>query len=271
MTKPHDLQAMAALIIQAQDGRAQLNTFSSSGAKLSMHEAYAVSWLIHEHRLRQGWKPVGRKIGFTNQDMWQLFGVDQPVWAFVYDVTYHDIRATFNCDTSGLVQPKIEPEIVFGMRAAPRLGASAGEVLDCIEWMAHGFEMVQCHYPEWKFTSTDAVCDSSFHGKLFVGDKQTVRASQGDIESRLKTFDVRLYKGDELIEQGRGENVLGSPLLAVASLVDALHREDAPYPLQPGEVITTGTITKAYTVNAGERWRTTFAHDAFAGLTVDFV
>jgi 2-keto-4-pentenoate hydratase len=266
-----DLHHLAAQIVHAQDTQSTLRTFSSAGPPLSIHQAYQVSWLVHEQRLRQGWKPVGRKIGFTNKDMWTLFGVDQPVWSFVYDTTFEAVGAAFVCPLQPLVQPKIEPEIVLCLRAAPPLGANEGEVLDCVDWMAHGIEMVQCHYPDWAFTSTDAIADASFHGRLYVGDKQAVRGHRQDCKALLKTCEVALFRGPACIEVGHGHNVMGSPLLAVVSLIQALHREGSPYPIQPGEIITTGTLTKAHSVTAQEQWRTAFQQDSFAALTVDFV
>lgn len=266
-----DLRGVATRILEAQDKCLQLASMSSLGLRLSMHDAYRVSWFVHEARVRQGWKPVGRKIGFTNKDMWALFGVDQPVWSFVYDKTYEDVAAGFGCPLGALMQPKIEPEIVFCMRRTPSVGADQREILDCVEWMAHGIEMVQCHYPNWKFDSADAICDASFHGKLFVGEKLLPRSASGDVEALLKDHEVRLFKGETLVELGRGENVLGSPLLAVSSLLDAIARDGAAYPIQPGEVITTGTITKAHSVLPGERWRTEFGRNEFEGLTIDFV
>jgi 2-keto-4-pentenoate hydratase len=264
-----DLSLLALQIIQAQDGCASLSPFSSTGRKLSVHEAYAVSWLVHEQRLASGWRPVGRKIGFTNRDMWTLFGVDQPVWSFVYDRTCSDVDPHAVCELKHLFQPRIEPEIALRLRAVPRAGASDAEVLDCIEWVAHAIEMVHCHYPDWKFDSTDAICDSSFHGRLLLGKKLSPR-SGGITESFLKECQVSLRRDGELVEIGFGRNVLGSPLSAVTSLVEAIEREGAVHPLAPGEIITTGTLTKAWPVKAGERWETRFERDEFPGLAIEF-
>jgi 2-oxo-3-hexenedioate decarboxylase len=268
------LRSLAARILRAQDGNVQLEAISASAPALSMRDAYEVSSLVHEERLRRGWKPVGRKIGFTNRAMWAmwaLFGVAQPVWSFVYDRTCAEMAGAGSCALADLVQPRIEPEIVLGMRASPPVGAGEQAVLECVEWVAHGIEMVQCHYPGWKFTSTDAVCDAAFHGRLFVGERRAVGRDHAEVGALLKACEVRLYKGDELVEVGHGRNVLGSPLLAVASLVEALHREGSAYPILPGEVITTGTMTTAYPVSAGERWRTGFDAGEFGGLTLAFV
>ncbi len=50
-------------------------------------DAYEVAHLVHEKRLGEGWVPVGRKIGFTNSNMWSIYGVREPVWAYMYDRT----------------------------------------------------------------------------------------------------------------------------------------------------------------------------------------
>jgi 2-oxo-3-hexenedioate decarboxylase len=63
---------------------------------------------------RAGWRPVGRKIGFTNRTLWDRYGVHEPMWGWVYDRTLieaQDNEANVRLDE--LVQPRIEPEIAF--------------------------------------------------------------------------------------------------------------------------------------------------------------
>ncbi len=266
----YSLQDLAARILRAQDTRSLLAPFSSTGLQLSMREAYEVSLLVHEARLKIGWKPVGRKIGFTNKDMWALFGVHQPVWSFVYDATCADADEDTHCLADALVQPRIEPEIVLSLRRTPPAGASAAEVLACVDWVSHSIEMVQCHYPDWKFSAPDAVCDASFHGRLLLGERRLLDGSRSGIEEMLKTCEVSLFRDGELIETAPGRHALGSPLLAVAALVDAIALDAPGYPLQPGELITTGTLTKAYPVKPGERWQTHFGNNEFPGLNIEF-
>jgi len=76
---------------------------------------------------------------------------------------------------------------------------------------------------------------------------------------------------DLLREVGTGANVLGSPLLAVAHIIGVLQRQASSKPLQAGEMVTTGTITLAQTVKAGERWKTEIQGIALPGLSVEFV
>jgi 2-oxo-3-hexenedioate decarboxylase len=64
--------------------------------------------------------------------------------------------------------------------------------------------------------------------------------------------------------------VLGSPLVALAYLVEALSvQPDAP-PLTAGELISTGTLTDAHPVSPGERWTTELSGLPLPGLTIRF-
>ena len=49
--------------------------------KADNEAAYDVARLIHDQRVEEGFVPVGRKIGFTNPEMWDLYGVREPIWA----------------------------------------------------------------------------------------------------------------------------------------------------------------------------------------------
>jgi 2-oxo-3-hexenedioate decarboxylase len=49
----------------------------------------------------------------------------------------------------GLAEPRIEPEIVFKLAGAPSLGMGEEALLGSIDWVAHGFEIVQSIFPGW--------------------------------------------------------------------------------------------------------------------------
>jgi|SRR5882672_1905150 len=233
--------------------------FSQRYPGLTPAAGYAAAQRLHEHRVARGWKPVGRKIGFTNRTLWQRYGVHEPMWGMVYDRTFiqaRDNEATVALD--GLVQPRIEPEIAFKLKKTP------GENLpDCIEWMAHAVEIVQCHHPAWKVTIADCTADNGLHGRLIVGAPMPLQDAD-----RLPLVEARLFKGERLVDQGVGANVLGSPLLALAHLVELLRKQPAAPPLTPGEIITTGVLTDAHPVAPGETWRTEVT--GLKGLRITF-
>jgi 2-oxo-3-hexenedioate decarboxylase len=181
-------------------------------------------------------------------------------------ITAADNRVTVPLD--GLVQPRIEPEIAFKLRTAPT-SSEPKALLACIEWMAHSVEIVQCHHPDWKFTIADCTTDNGLHGRLVVGTPVAV-ANLAALADKLPLVQARLYQGDRLVDTGSGANVLGSPLSALAHVVDLLKRQpDAP-PLAAGEIVTTGVLTDAHPVAPGDEWHTEISGLPLPGLKISF-
>ncbi len=68
------LEAMAREIAAAQREVRQIAPFTTRYAQFDNHAAYQVARQLHERRIEDGWVATGRKIGFTNPDMWALYG-----------------------------------------------------------------------------------------------------------------------------------------------------------------------------------------------------
>jgi 2-keto-4-pentenoate hydratase len=252
-------------LIAVHEGARIVPRFSERYPGLTPQAGYAAARVLHERRLAMGWKPVGRKIGFTNRTLWQRYGVHEPMWGTVYDRTLihaKDDRAVVSL--SGLAQPRIEPEICFKLSAPPKSHAEE-DLLESIEWMAHSVEIVQCHHPEWKVTIADCTADNGLHGRLIVGTP--VPLLEAD---KLPGAEARLYKGERLVDRGVGANVLGSPLAALGFLVDILKSQPEAPALAAGEIITTGVLTDAHPVAAGETWRTEIDGLPLRGLRIEF-
>lgn len=247
---------LAEELIELHRSPKEVAPFSERYPGLTPAEGYRAALALHRHRVAQGWAPVGRKVGFTNRTLWARYGVHEPMWGTVYDRTLITAdKDKARVGLGGLAQPRIEPEIAFKLKRAPR---SAEELPDCLEWMAHSVEIVQCHHPDWKVSIADCTADNGLHGRLILGEPQLVK----DLD-RLPSVEARLFKGDRLVDRGVGANVLGSPLLALGFLVRLLGNQ-----LAAGEVITTGVLTDAHPVAPGETWRTEV--DGFPGLTITF-
>src|SRR5882762_3610680 len=92
----------------------QVTPFGAREAGLDVADAYAVVMKLRDLRKAGGETPGGRKIGFTNRSMWPTYGVNGPIWNYMFDSTVHDLPAgggTFAL--TGLAQPLIEPEIAL--------------------------------------------------------------------------------------------------------------------------------------------------------------
>ncbi len=271
MTHPGNLEAIADEMKAAQDLCHQIEPLTERLSGFDNAAAYEVARLIHEERVREGASPVGRKIGFTNRDMWREYGVSESIWAFVYDTTVMHLSGPRGaCHLGRFAEPRIEPEIVLHFRSAPPVSDDPTDVLSCIDWIAHGIEIVQSHFPAWKFRAADTIADWALHGTLLVGEPQTVESMGPDLAARLERFTISLSCNGRVRDTGRGSNVLGGPLKAAAHLIAVLARKPQGKELQAGELVTTGTLTKALPICAGETWSTALDGIALPGISVAF-
>jgi hypothetical protein len=123
----HDIAQEASSVFE---GRCSLPLFSARHPAFDLDEAYRASALAHKIRLGKGYKFVGRKAGFTNSRIWDEYGVRAPNWGYVYDRTLHDLATPFSL--APCAEPKIEPEIIVGLSAAPSPDMDDAALLGCI-------------------------------------------------------------------------------------------------------------------------------------------
>jgi 2-keto-4-pentenoate hydratase len=248
-------------------------TLWPGGCGLAVPEAYERALSVRQLRMRRGEQPRGYKIGFTNRTIWDRYGVYAPIWGTVWNTTLSFCEGEGELSLAGTCQPRIEPECVFGLRATPPARADLDQLAACIEWMAPGFEIVQSHMPDWKFSAADTVADSGLHARLLVGQRIPVAGlprAGAAFDPQLAAARVTLSRDGRRVDEGTGANVLDGPLHALAHFLAALRDEPGAPDLQPGDVVTTGTWTDAWPVQRGECWRAEF-EAPLAPITVRFI
>jgi 2-keto-4-pentenoate hydratase len=254
VTEALDVKTVADEVGAALASHCQIPTFSSRPGGLTLAQAYRVTALLRAAFEARGEEITGRKIGFTNREMWKVYGVQSPIWGYITNRTTRELAATPALRIKDFVEPRIEPEIIFGLKAAPLPGMSEAALLDCIEWVAFGYEVVQSIFPGWKFAAPDAVAAHCVHGALLIGARHAIAPRKTEWQHELASFTVELYCNGKLSQRGSGALVLDSPLLALRSLVEMLANDPHNPPLRAGEIISTGTLTLAMPVSAGESW-----------------
>ena len=132
----------------------------------------------------------------------------------------------------------------------------AAALLDCIEWVSLGYEVVQSIFPGWKFQAADTVAANGVHGALLVGTRHAIATRKAEWLRELATFKAELSCAGKPAQHGGGALVLDSPLLALRHLVALLANDPHNPQVGPGEIISTGTLTLAMPVRAGETWTT---------------
>ena len=267
------LEQLGLAMLAARDAAA-LVPLPSAGPALAgfdLDQAYRVAEQTRRLRIARGERPCGYKIGFTNRGIWPKYGVRAPIWGPVWADGLQMLDGTeARVSLAGLVQPRLEPEIVFGFARAPEPGMDDAAMLACIAWVAHGVELVHTHYADWRFTAPDTVADFALHGGLVVGPRCAV-ARFGAVAEELAALQISLHRDGQRVDQGQGSVVLDSPWLALRHWLQAMAGQTPAWPIEPGDVVTTGTLTDAWPVCAGQRWSTVLSDARLSGLRIEFV
>ncbi|MBV8242628.1 MAG: hydratase, partial [Hyphomicrobiales bacterium] len=94
--------------------------------------------------------------------------------------------------------------------------------------------------------------------------------SATDWASNLAGFEIDLLRDGAVVDRGHSANVLDGPLSALRHLVALLARDPVNSPLATGDIVATGTLTRAFPILPGESWSTTLHGIELGGRPVWF-
>ncbi len=259
----NEVETLARELLSAYESGAMVAVPPSARPGFDLNTAYEVEATLKRFREAAGHKAVGRKVGYANKAMWRVLKLETLVWAHMYDDTVH--CSDRNSATLTLAHPrslKIEPEIVFGLKqpivaegAEGAAAAAAAAALASTDWLAMGFEIIDCPFPEWQFQPGDFVASFGLHAALVIGERVEVRQDCiAALMDELPRFKVRVSKNGEFVEEGSGRNCLRSPALCLAELSAAIVRRFPTQPLRAGEIVSSGTLTAGHPAGRGDLW-----------------
>ena len=254
-----DIKAIADELIAARAARrADVIPPSARAGGIDLDTAYAVERELIQSRREAGQSIVGLKVGYANRAMWRALKLDTLAWATMYnDTVQFAVNDAAELSIARLTAPKLEPEIVFKLKRAVESGLEdPAAVLAAVDWIALGFEVIDCVYQDWKFQPVDFVASFGLHAGLIVGAPHQVEADEIPLlVEQLASFKVSLFNGEERIAEGAGKNSLKSPALCLGELATAVARRSGAHTLSAGDLVSSGTLTEAQFLSPGQRWR----------------
>jgi 2-oxo-3-hexenedioate decarboxylase len=254
-----ETRTLAAEILSAYQSGGIIPTLTGRDAEFDLAKAYEVE--CEFKRLRAA-PTVGLKVGYANKAVWRALKLETLVWAHMYRDTVH--QSVNQLTLPYWRSPKIEPEIVFKLRQPPAAGGDAAAVLQSVEWIALGFEIIDSPFPDWQFKPADFVGAFGLHLGLVVGEPLNVIPDLiPSLVEQLASFKVRLIKEDTLIEEGSGKNSLRSPILCVGELASRTA-------LGAGDLISSGTLTNGQPVAQRDTWKAELEGLSLAPLALHF-
>ncbi|AZI66146.1 4-oxalocrotonate decarboxylase (plasmid) [Rhodococcus sp. NJ-530] len=230
---------MVTSLTTAVEDRTAMSRLTARYPELDLPTAYRV-----QAELRAAAGPlVGWKLGVTSRAKQAQVGVDSPVYGFLPGAATLDISEAL--DTSRLIQPRCEPEIVLVLgHDLSGSHVSAVDVLAATSGVAVGIEVLDSRYAGYDFTMPDVVADNTSAAKFVVG---TPVAPTG-VDLRL--VGVVFEHNGKVAATASGAAALGHPAAAAAWLVRQLAAEDKG--LRAGDIVLTGGLTAAVAVEAGD-------------------
>jgi 2-oxo-3-hexenedioate decarboxylase len=258
--------AIVGEVLGALEIGRQIALITDRDAEFRLNDAYRIARRVCEARELRGETPIGRKIGFTNRMSWPQFHAHAPMWGYVYASTAFDLGPDSRAPLARVPEPRIEPEIVFGLAAAPEPDMDERALTECLAWVAHGFEIVQSIYNGWRCLAADAVVGFGMHASLWIGSRRGFAGRSAQWTGELAACRIDLYRDGELADRGDAANVLGGPLQALRALVQLLADDPLNPPLAAGEIVTTGSFTRALPIAPGQVWTTRISGVPLEGL-----
>lgn len=245
-----DLEAAAEALREARARRRPIPPLTDAAPGLLVEDAYAIAASNVARRLAHGAHVVGHKIGLTSPAVQAQLGVDEPDYGALLDEMELADGATI--ERGDFIVPRVELELAFHL--ADRLagpGVTAEDVRGATACVQPAIELVDSRIADWRIRLADTVADAASSAAFVLGGR---RVPIADFDPAA--VEVALYNGDELLERGRSDAVLGDPCAAVAWLANTL----GPFgdALEPGHVVLSGACTRMVAAQAGDRFRGDF-------------
>ena len=210
-----------------------------------LDEAYAIRGAFEEiERARGRGEVVGYKIGLTTPIMQKLCSVDEPCYGAIFASEVHHRRAELPARNYCRLGIETESAVRLG-RDLPQ-GGSADRVAAAVESCMAAIEVLEDLRHDYKRLSAAAmVAGNVWNAGVVLGQPVS---DWGDLD--LARLGARLTINGREIGHGKGGDVMGNPLNALAWLADKL--ASAGTPLKRGMIVMTGSMVPIQFPAAGD-------------------
>lgn len=230
----------------AWERRELIQPLSRSAGMTTIDEAYAVQSAWSALRERNGERVLGRKIGLTSKAMQEQAGFDRPDFGRLWASRFFPAEGgRVELPAELFLQPRIEGEIAFLLRAPLSGAVSVEQVLAATEAVAASFEIVDSRFERRDFQVIDTIADNASFGAFTLGPW-----SREMLEGELRDVAMTLEQNGAVVVEGTGADSLGHPAKAVAWLAETLAGYGVS--LQPGEIVLSGSLGRAMPAQRGD-------------------
>ena len=224
--------------------RRQINILPAELMPADLDEAYRVRAAFEEIEITRRGEVVGYKIGLTTPIMQKFCGVDEPCYGAIFAKEVHLGRVEL--PVRNYCRLGIETEIAVRLGEDLPRGGSADRVAGSVDSCTAAIEILEDLRHDYKRLSAAAmVAGNVWNAGIVLGEPV---ADWRRLD--LTALSAQLTINGREIGRGRGSDVLGNPLNALAWLADKL--AGAGTPLKRGMIVMTGSMVPIQFLAAGD-------------------
>lgn len=257
MIDPLDVERLACELLEAEHTTVPVPLLTDRYPDLGWAGARAIACACDDLRRERGDGMIGYKLGWTSAAMREALGIEQPNWGTLWT----SMAVSGVLDASGLIHPKIEPELVY--RVPTTIGhdlATAASVSQLGGSWALGLEIVDPRFVDYGFRWLDNTADNSSAARVVIGPFARLPADLAPARVAVEFTDGRSAR------HGVGSDALDDPCAAVAWLARSLCAEGAE--LQAGQLVFTGGLTRPFDLRSGDTYTLLSVDLPTVGITV---
>ena len=202
-------------------------------------------------------QPAGYKIGLTDRRVQERFGVDRPLVGVLFeDMLLEDGAVVAHASGAAL---QVEADLLVRVKsAAINQARSVAEAARHIDAALPFIELPDILFRLNAGNTAALLLASNVGARWGAQGAPLSVASPRELAECLPRMTVTLATGSgEILQQGRGDQILGHPLRAVLRLLDelALRKET----LKPGQLLSLGGIGGPVKAQPGQRYAATYS------------
>ncbi|RAU18924.1 2-oxo-hepta-3-ene-1,7-dioic acid hydratase [Nitrincola tibetensis] len=261
------IEIAANRLHQAEVERKQIPALTLEYPDMDMADAYAIQKKWVDHKIEQGRKVIGYKIGLTSRAMQMASNIDEPDYGVLLDDMLFEDGATIRA--ADFLDPRIEVELAFILKK-PLFGENVSifDVLEATDYVIPSLELIAARClrtdPLTGYTRKvyDTISDNAANAGIILGGRP-IRPMDVD----LRWAGCMLYLNGQIEETGLAGGVLGNPLKGITWVC----KRFAPHGigLEPGQIILSGSFTRPVPVKAGDTVHADFGSLGSVSLNFD--
>jgi 2-keto-4-pentenoate hydratase len=243
--RPCDVREAAAALLDAHRSGTPIPPLSTTYPGTTIADAYRIqqeqvrSWTDAGDQVR------GHKIGLVSAAIQRQMGVHEPDYGHLTASMFHPEHRPI--PARAFIQPRIEPEIAFVLHTPLRgPGVTVDDAGRAVRYLVPALEIVDSRIQDWEISIVDTIADNASSGAAILGGTPI---SPADVD--LRSANCALLHNGTIAETGTGAAVLGTPFNALAWLANAIGTLGVA--LEPGQVVLSGSLTRAITIAPGDR------------------